>query len=149
MKATATIGSLLGWKGRNVWAIAPDASVFEAIAMMAERGVGALVVIENGKLAGIVSERDYTRKVFLQGRASKQTSVQEIMTAPVHVASPADSVEGAMRLMTERRVRHLPVVDGDHIIGVVSIGDLVKWTISAQEEQIAQLQNFITGSYPG
>jgi CBS domain-containing protein len=149
MKPTATIGSLLGWKGRDVWAIAPDASVFEAIAMMAERGIGALLVIEGGRLAGIVSERDYTRKVFLQGRSSKQTSVQEIMTAPVYVASPNDSVEDAMRLMTERRVRHLPIVEGERIVGVVSIGDLVKWTISAQEEHIAQLQNFIAGSYPG
>lgn len=149
MKPTATIGALLGWKGRDVWAIAPDASVFEAIAMMAEHGIGALLVTEEGKLIGIVSERDYTRKVFLQGRSSKQTSVQEIMTAPVYVASPNDSVEDAMRLMTERRVRHLPVVEGERIVGVVSIGDLVKWTISAQEEQIAQLQNFIAGSYPG
>lgn len=149
MKPTATIGSLLGWKGRDVWVIAPDASVFEAIAMMAERGIGALLVTEEGKLTGIVSERDYTRKVFLQGRSSKQTPVHEIMTSPVFVTSPSDSVEDAMRLMTERRVRHLPIVEGERIVGVVSIGDLVKWTISAQEEQIAQLHNFIAGSYPG
>lgn len=149
MKPTATIGALLGWKGRDVWAISPDASVFEAIALMAQHGIGALLVTEEGKLVGIVSERDYTRKVFLQGRSSKQTTVQEIMTAPVYVASPNDSVEDAMRLMTERRVRHLPIVEGERIVGVVSIGDLVKWTISAQEEQIAHLQNFIAGSYPG
>lgn len=149
MKPSATIGTILGWKGRTVWSIAPDASVFDAIAKMTDKGVGALLVIDEGSLVGIVSERDYTRKVILQGRSSKETTVQEIMTAPVYVASPTDTIEDAMRLMTERRVRHLPVVEGDDVVGVVSIGDLVKWIISAQQEQIAHLEQFITGSYPG
>lgn len=147
MKPTAKIGSLLGAKGGEVYSIGPSATVFEAIALMAEKGVGALLVLDEGRLAGIVSERDYTRKVILKGRSSKEERVDEIMTREVVTCSPEQTIEEAMRLMTERRIRHLPVVDGARVAGVVSIGDLVKWTISAQEETIAHLTNYISGSY--
>lgn len=147
MKPTAKIGSLLGAKGGEVYSIGPSATVFEAIALMAEKGVGALLVLDGGRLAGIVSERDYTRKVILKGRSSKEERVHEIMTQDVATCSPEHSVEEAMRLMTERRIRHLPVMDEHRVVGVVSIGDLVKWTISAQEETIAHLTNYIAGSY--
>jgi CBS domain-containing protein len=147
MKPTAKIGSLLGAKGGEVYSISPSATVFEAIALMAEKGVGALLVMDGGRLAGIVSERDYTRKVILKGRSSREERVDEIMTRDVATCSPEHSVEEAMRLMTDKRIRHLPVVDAAQVVGVVSIGDLVKWTISAQEETIAHLTNYIAGSY--
>jgi CBS domain-containing protein len=147
MKPTATIGSLLGAKGGEIYSIGPSATVFEAIALMADKGVGALLVLDEGRLAGIVSERDYTRKVILKGRSSKEERVDEIMTRDVVTCSPEHTIEEAMRLMTERRIRHLPVVEGGRVAGVVSIGDLVKWTISAQEETIAHLTNYISGSY--
>jgi CBS domain-containing protein len=149
MKPIDTLDSLLGFKGRQVWSIAPTATVYEAIALMSERGVGALLVISEGRLEGIVSERDYARKVILKDRSSKDTPVWEIMTDGVLTASPNDTVEEAMRLMTERRIRHLPVVDGQRVVGIVSIGDLVNWTISAHEETIVQLQGYIEGRYPG
>lgn len=147
MKPTAKIGSLLGAKGGQVFSIAPSATVYDAIAMMAERGVGALLVIDGDRLAGIVSERDYTRKVILKGRSSKEERVEEIMTCDVVTATPNETVEEAMRVMTERHIRHLPIVDGGRVTGVVSIGDLVKWTISAQEETIAHLTNYISGGF--
>ena len=147
MKATAKIGSLLGEKGGSVWSVAPSASVFDAIAEMAEKGVGALLVMSDGQLLGIISERDYTRKVILKGHSSKDTRVDEIMTADVVTATAEETVEGAMRLMTERRIRHLPVVEGGRVVGVLSIGDLVKWTISLHEETIAHLTSYISGGY--
>lgn len=149
MNSSARIGTLLGRKGRDIWAIQPDASVYHAIALMAEREVGALLVMADGRLEGIVSERDYTRKVVLQGRSSKQTAVRDIMTSPAVVASPDDSVAECMRMMTEFRVRHLPVIENNRVTGVISIGDLVKWTISAQEQEIRDLHQFIAGGYPG
>lgn len=148
MKPTATIGSLLGRKGREVWSIAPESTVYQAIVMMAEKGVGALLVLHEGQLAGIVSERDYTRKVILKGRSSKEERVEEIMTRDVVTASPETTVEEGMRLMTERHIRHLPILDSGAVVGVISIGDLVKWIISAQEETIQQLASYISGSYP-
>ena len=147
MKPTAKIESLLAAKGGEVYTIGPAATVFDAIAMMAEKGVGALLVLDAGRLAGIVSERDYTRKVILKGRSSKEERVEEIMTVDVVTCSPEHTVEEAMRVMTERHVRHLPIVEGGRVAGVVSIGDLVKWTISAQEETIAHLTSYISGSY--
>jgi CBS domain-containing protein len=143
----ATLGSLLDRKGREIYAIAPQATVYDAIAAMSEKGVGALLVMDGSRLVGIVSERDYTRKVILQGRASKETRVEEIMTREVVVAPPEMMVEEAKRHMTKARIRHLPVVSGDTVVGVVSIGDLVKWMISAQEETISQLQHYIAGGY--
>lgn len=147
MKPTAKIGSLLGAKGGAIYSIEPEATVFDAIARMAECGVGALLVLDGERLAGIISERDYTRKVILKGRSSKEERVEEIMTSEVVSATPEQTVEEAMRLMTHRHIRHLPILDNGRVVGVVSIGDLVKWTISAQEETIEHLTRYIAGSY--
>jgi CBS domain-containing protein len=149
MKPVDTLSSLLRFKGRQVWSIAPMATVYEAIARMSEKSVGALLVLSEGRLAGIISERDYARKVILRDRSSKETQVWEIMTDRVIIASPGSTVEECMRWMTEHRIRHLPVLDGDDVIGMVSIGDLVNWTISAHEATIGQLQGYIEGRYPG
>ncbi len=149
MKSVDTLDSVLKFKGRQVWSIAPTATVYEAIARMSEKGVGALLVLSEGRLAGIISERDYARKVILKDRSSKETQVWEIMTDRVITASPHNTVEECLRSMTEHRIRHLPVLDGEKVIGVVSIGDLVNWTISAQEATIGHLEGYIEGRYPG
>lgn len=149
MKVIGNISAILEHKDRQIWAIAPEATVFDAIRLMSSKNVGALVVLERERLAGIISERDYTRKVILKGKSSRDTEVREIMSTPVVVVSPEHSVEECMRLVTEHRVRHLPVLDGDRVVGVVSIGDLVKWIISAQSTTINQLEGYITGQYPG
>jgi CBS domain-containing protein len=135
---------LLEGKGNAVYAIAPEAPVLEAIRQMAERRIGALVVMKDGALAGIVSERDYARKVILRGRSSAQTAVADIMSGEPLTISPETDVFDCMRLCTERRVRHLPVVEDGRVVGVISIGDLVKAVIDAQAEQIEQLQRYIT-----
>ena len=140
-----TVSSVLRRKGRQVLSIAPDASVYEAIALMAENSVGALLVVSDGTLAGILSERDYARKVVLQSRSSKDTRVVDIMTCPVVTVSPANTVEECMRLMTDNRIRHLPVVEGSAIVGIVSIGDLVRSVITVQGEIIQHLQEYING----
>lgn len=147
MIPSGRISEILAHKGTSVWSIAPDATVFEAIQSMDANNVGALLVMEGGRLVGVISERDYTRKVALKGRSSKEARVREII-APRHPSvSPDHSIEECMRLMTEHRVRHLPVLEGDHIVGVISIGDLVNWIISAQGTTIHQLETYITG-YP-
>jgi CBS domain-containing protein len=142
-----TLAALLEMKGYDVYSIAPSASVFDAIKMMSEKGVGALLVMDGDQLAGILSERDYTRKVVLQGRASRETPVAEIMTADVVSASPDLTLEQAMRLVSERRIRHLPVTKDGRVIGVVSSGDMIKTLISLQKETIEQLQHYIAGDY--
>lgn len=142
------INEILAHKNSELWSISPDATVFEAIQMMADRNIGALPVIASGKLLGVVSERDYTRKVALKGKSSKEMRVQEILAVPV-IASPSDTVEECMKLMTTHRVRHLPILQGDQVIGLVSIGDLVNWIITAQTSTINQLESYITGHYPG
>ena len=148
MNLTDTIGMVLKGKGQDIWSLDPEAWVYDAVEMMANMHVGALLVISDGKLVGIISERDYARKVVLQDRSSKQTRVKEIMTSPVVVVRPDHTVEDCMRFMTDNRIRHLPVVENQKVLGVVSIGDLVKWVVSAQAETIDQLQHYIAGSYP-
>lgn len=136
---------LLDAKGRNVLSISPDASVLDAIRLMAEKGVGALVVLDGDALAGIVTERDYARKVILKGRSSRTTAVKDIMTAEVVTTSSDRSVEECMNIVTEQRIRHLPVVDGGKLTGIISIGDLVKAVIADQQEAIEHLQHYING----
>jgi CBS domain-containing protein len=147
MNPTGTICEILNHKGATVWAISPAATVFEAIKLMADKNIGALLVTDQAKLVGILSERDYTRKVALKGKSSKQTAVREILSGNIIRVSPSHTVDECMRLMTTHRVRHLPVLEGEKIIGVISIGDLVNWIISAQTSHIHQLQTYISG-YP-
>jgi CBS domain-containing protein len=148
MEIAGSVGAILAHKGSAVWSIAPNATVFDAIQLMADKNVGALPVVENGKLVGIISERDYTRKVILKGKSSKETPVRDIMTLEPVTAHPSDSVSECMHVMTEKRVRHLPVIEGSEMIGLVSIGDLVRRIISAQTATIDNLEKYITGDYP-
>ncbi|MGH7971917.1 MAG: CBS domain-containing protein [Limisphaerales bacterium] len=148
MTVNGTISEILNEKGSQVWAISPEATVFDAIQLMSDKNVGALLVTEGGHLLGIISERDYTRKVALKGKSSKQTAVKEIITGEVIKVTPAATIEDCLRLMTTHRVRHLPVLEGGKILGIISIGDLVNWIISAQTSTIHQLQTYISG-YPG
>jgi CBS domain-containing protein len=145
MIPNGSINEILEHKGSLVWTIAPDATVFEAIQMMSDKNIGALLVTEREKLIGIISERDYTRKVALKGKSSKELKVRDIITDRVLSVTPRHTVEECLRLMTERRVRHLPVLDGEKITGLVSIGDLVNWIISAQSTTIRQLETYISG----
>ncbi|HEY1267607.1 MAG TPA: CBS domain-containing protein [Candidatus Binatia bacterium] len=139
------VSDILSTKGRNVWSIEPGASVFDAMKLMAEKGVGALMVREGERVAGVISERDYARKVILEGRSSPTTQVREIMTAHVLYAGPEQTIEECMAVMTDKRVRHLPVLEQGRLIGVISIGDLVKAIISEQQFRIEQLEQYIKG----
>ena len=145
MNISGTVGTILSQKGQQVYSISPDATVFEAIQLMAEKNVGALLVVSEHRLLGVISERDYTRKVALKGKSSRETKVLEIISSPIVSATPGHSVEECMRLMTNNRVRHLPILEGEKLVGIVSIGDLVNWTISAQDAAIEQLKSYITG----
>jgi CBS domain-containing protein len=137
------VRNVLEEKGHEIWAIAPDASVFSAIELMSEKGVGALLVLDAERLVGIISERDYTRNVILKGKSSKETLVRTIMTSPVICADADQPIDVCMALMTEKRIRHLPILDSDKLVGVVSLGDLVRTIISEQESQIRGLESYI------
>ena len=145
MKTSVPISALLHHKGSTVWNISPEATVFDAIKLLADKNIGSLPVISHGRLAGIFTERDYTRKIALAGKTSKQTLVKEIVTPDVITVAPDESVEECMRLMTENRIRHLPVMQNDELVGIISIGDLVNWIISAQDAAIAQMESYIGG----
>ena len=140
-----TVKQILDAKGHDVWSIAPDAKVIDAIKLMATKGVGALLILEDGKPVGIVTERDYARKVILQGKASDKTPVGEIMTTRLCYVEPSQTVEECMAVMTDKRIRHLPVLDGERLVGMLSIGDLVKSIIAHQQFMIQQLEHYITG----
>lgn len=145
MKSSVPISALLHHKGAALWSIAPEATVFEAIKLMADKNIGSLLVMSGDRLVGVFTERDYTRKIALQGKRSKETQVREILSGKIVSVTPHQTVEECMRLMTENRVRHLPVLENGKAIGVVSIGDLVNWTISAQDAAIAQMEQYIAG----
>ena len=140
-----TVGQLLHDKGHSVWSISPDASVYDAIVMMAEKEVGALMVMADSKLVGVISERDYARKVILKGRSSRETKISEIMTSRVVYTGPEKTIEECMALMTDKRIRHLPIMQDEQLLGVVSIGDLVKTIIAEQQFLIEQLEHYIAG----
>ncbi len=149
MDVTGHIGAILGQKSGDIFSISPDATVYEAVAMMDEKNVGALLVMDGAKLVGMISERDYTRKVMLRGKRSRDAKVSEIMSTNLTVTHPHEGVEECLRVMTDKRFRHLPVLDGDKVVGVISIGDLVKHVISCQSAAIAHLESYIHGGYSG
>lgn len=149
MARTKCVRAVLGNKGKEVFWLPPDASVYEAVEMMATKSIGAVLVLENGKLVGILSERDYTRKVILKGRVSKETRIKEIMTTPVTFVDCECTIDEAMALITEQRIRHLPVMVDNQVVGIVSIGDLVKFIVTEQAATIDHLHQYITGQYPG
>ena len=140
-----TIRQLLNRKGAHIWSLSPDATVYEAVELLSQRGIGALLVVDAGKVIGIVTERDYARKVILMGRSSRDTKVEEIMATDIVHVHPDHSVQECMELMTEKRVRHLPVLEEDKVLGIVSMGDLVKAIITEQRFFIRQLEQYITG----
>ncbi len=145
MKTNYSISSILHQKSSALWSVAPQTTVFDAIKLMAEKNIGALLVMSGGKLTGVFTERDYTRKVALEGKTSKKTQVWEIMPKEIISVTPDDSVEDCMKLMTEKRVRHLPVLESRSVVGIISIGDLVNWIISAQNAAIEQMEQYIAG----
>jgi CBS domain-containing protein len=147
MNVSGTIDAILNQKSGDIWSISPDETVYDAIKLMAEKNIGALLVIEAERLVGILSERDYTRKVMLRGKRSRETMVREIMSTDLKTVDPKESVDDCLRFMTEKRVRHLPVVAGESLRGVISIGDLVKHVISVQSATLEHLERYISGGY--
>jgi CBS domain-containing protein len=142
-----TVKQILEEKGHDAWTIEPDAKVFDALKLMAEKGIGALVVVEKARVVGILSERDYARKIALMGRVSQDTPVRDIMTTQVYGVHPNATAEECLALITDRRIRHLPVLEKDKLVGIISIGDVVKAVISVQKVTIQQLENYIMGKY--
>lgn len=149
MKTAYPISSLLHHKSSEVWSVPPESTVFDAIKIMAEKNIGSLPVVDKGRLVGIFTERDYTRKIALAGKSSRETKVTEITTKEVMTVTPDDSVEDCMRLMTDKRVRHLPIMEGGNLVGIISIGDLVNWIISTQNAEIEQMERYIAGGVAG
>lgn len=150
MDIQGTVRDILQSKGDQVWTTLEDASVYTALGLMGEKNIGALVVLDAaGQVAGVLSERDYSRKVVLQGRTSRDTKVGDILTRPVITVQRKDSIADCMKLMTEKRIRHLPVVVEDRLVGLISMGDIVNWVMESQKSTIAQLQGYIAGDYPG
>lgn len=148
MEISGCISSILAQKTPQVWSITPETTVFDAIVLMAEKNVGALPVMSGEQVLGMISERDYTRKIILLGRSSKQTAVREIMSQQLLTTAPNDTVNECMAVMTANRIRHLPVMEGGRLVGILSIGDLVRWTLSAQAATIEHLERYVTGQYP-
>jgi CBS domain-containing protein len=149
MDVSGNIGAILGQKSGDIFSVTPEMTVHDAVAMMDEKNVGALLVMQGDQLVGMLSERDYTRKVMLRGKKSADTKVSEIMSSKLSVSHPTDGVEECLRLMTDKRIRHLPVMDNEKVVGVISIGDLVKHVISCQSATIAHLESYIAGGYSG
>jgi CBS domain-containing protein len=149
MEIHGTVRDILKNKGGEVWTTRPQNTVYEAIRLMGEKNIGALVVVEGDMVVGMLSERDYSRKIVLHGRASRETLVDDILARPVITVHSTDSIEKCMQLMTSHRIRHLPVVDDGRLAGLVSIGDLVNWVIVSQRHTILQLHGYISGDYPG
>jgi CBS domain-containing protein len=149
MDVGGNISGIMSQKGREIFSVPPDATVFDAISMLADKNVGALLVMDGEKLVGMVSERDYTRKVVLRGKRSRETKVSEIMSTDLKVIRSNESIDSCLRLMTDKRIRHLPVLDDDKVVGVISIGDLVKCVIATQSAAIAHLESYISGGYSG
>src|SRR6266480_4842085 len=149
MDVSGNISVILSQKGREIYSLPPDATVYDAIALLDEKNIGAVLVMDQDKLMGLFSERDYTRKVVLRGKRSRETKVSDIMSSDLKVVSPREAVDACLRLMTDKRIRHLPVVDEGKVVGIISIGDLVKWVISCQSAAIAHLENYIHGGYTG
>ena len=149
MDVSGTIGAVLNQKSREIYSVSPDATVFEAVQLMDAKNVGAVLVMDDAQLVGIISERDYTRKVMLRGKRSWETKVAEIMSSNVTVTHPREPVDKCLRLMTDKHIRHLPVIEDDKVVGVISIGDLVKHVISCQSAAIAHLEHYIHGGYVG
>jgi CBS domain-containing protein len=148
MELSDQIRDVVKHKGSWVASISPDALIYTALELMAAKNIGALLVVATGEPVGIISERDYARKLVLRGKSSKETCVREVMSSPVETVTPEHRVSECMAIMTERRLRHLPVMEGRQLVGIVSIGDLVNWIISAQATTIRQLEHYITGRYP-
>ena len=149
MDVSGNISAILNQKQGEIYSVGPNDSVFDAVSMLAEKNIGALPVIDGEKLVGMLSERDYTRKVMLRGKRSRETTVAEIMSTDVKFVHPRQPVQDCLRLMTDKRIRHLPVVDGEKVVGIISIGDLVKWVIDCQSAAIAHLESYISGGYTG
>ncbi len=149
MDVPGTVSEILSHKRPEIWSVVPTTTVFDTIRLMAEKNISAVPVLDGNRLVGMLSERDYTRKVVLRGRSSRQTPVRDIMSEDLLPAALSDTVVECLRVMIANKVRHLPVVNGEELVGIVSIGDLVNWIISAQTAAIDQLEKYITGSYPG
>jgi CBS domain-containing protein len=149
MEIHGTVYDILHNKSGNICTTSPEDSVYDAIRQMGEKNIGALVVMENDQIVGVLSERDYSRKVVLQGRTSRDTKVGEIISRPAISVCSKDGIEKCMQLMTSNRIRHLPVIDENRLVGLISMGDLVTWVMHSQRHTIEQLQGYISGDYPG